>query len=411
MSARPTPGPHLLLDATLPDGTRADLRISDGRIAGLAPVPPGRERTAALAPGELALDGALLLPALVDGHAHLDKTFLGAPWQPHRATANLREQIASERTLRREVAARVPVVDRAEALARRMAALGTGFVRSHVDVDPDTGLDHLYAVLEARERVRELIEVQLVAFPQSGVVAEPGVPELLDAALREGAELVGGLDPFGFDGDVDGQLDVVFGLAERHGAGVDIHLHDGGPQGAAQLRAIAARTAALGLGGRVAVSHAYCLGQLEDRELDRTAQALARAGVAVLTNGPARSMPPVLRLHELGVLVFAGSDNIRDAWWPYGTADMLERTTIIGLQAELMTNQELQLAAGLATADAARALGVAEYGIAVGRPANLVAIAAHSVPEAVAAHPERLLVLHRGRTVLDRLNGPTAPAR
>lgn len=110
MTALPPPGPHLLLDATLPDGSRADLRIADGRITALTPVPAGRER-AEPGPGEAALDGALLLPALVDGHAHLDKTFLGAPWQPHRATANLREQIASERTLRREVAAQTPVAD------------------------------------------------------------------------------------------------------------------------------------------------------------------------------------------------------------------------------------------------------------------------------------------------------------
>ncbi|KDN84572.1 amidohydrolase [Kitasatospora cheerisanensis] len=402
MTTPPTPAPQLLLDAALADGTRADLRIDGDRIAAITPVPPGRERTPA-GPDGRNLDGALLLPALVDGHAHLDKTFLGAPWQPHRETADLRAQIASERRLRREVAELLPVVDRAEALARRMAALGTGHVRSHVDVDPDTGLDHLHAVLEARERVRELIDVQLVAFPQSGVVAEPAVAGLLDAALREGAELIGGLDPFGFDCDVDGQLDVVFGLAERHGAGIDIHLHDGGAPGAAQLRAIAGRTAALGLAGRVAVSHAYCLGQLDDRELEATAAALADAGVAVMTNGPARSMPPVKRLHELGVLVFAGSDNIRDAWWPYGTGDMLERATIIGLQGDLMTDQDLRLAADLATAHAARALGLADYGIAVGGRADLVAVAAHSVPEAVAAHPERLLVLHRGRPVLDRL--------
>ncbi|MFD8598363.1 amidohydrolase family protein [Kitasatospora sp. NPDC059646] len=402
MTTRPIPAPQLLLDAALPDGTRADLRIDGGRITAITPVPPGRERTAA-GPGARNLDGALLLPALVDGHAHLDKTFLGAPWQPHRETADLRARIAAERQLRREVAGLLPVADRAEALARRMAVLGTGHVRSHVDVDPDTGLDHLYAVLEARDRVRELIDVQLVAFPQSGVVAEPGVARLLDAALREGAELIGGLDPFGFDGDADGQLDVVFGLAERHGAGVDIHLHDGGAPGAAQLRAIADRTAALGLAGRVAVSHAYCLGQLDGRALESTARALADAGVAVMTNGPARSMPPVKRLHELGVLVFAGSDNIRDAWWPYGTGDMLERATIIGLQGDLMTDQDLELAADLATAHAARALGLADYGIAVGGRADLVAVAARSVPEAVAAHPERLLVLHRGRPVLDRL--------
>ncbi|MFF2955168.1 amidohydrolase family protein [Kitasatospora sp. NPDC057965] len=400
--------PDLLLDATLPDGSTVDVHLADGRIAALTPVDArpsdggDGDRPGTVRPGAVHLRGALLLPALVDGHAHLDKTFLGAPWQPHRPTADLRTQIASERAQRREVAERTPVAERAEALARRMAALGTGHVRSHVDVDPDTGLDHLHALLEVRERVRDVIDVQLVAFPQSGVVATPGVADLLDAALREGAELIGGLDPAGFDGDVDGQLDVVFGLAERHGAGVDIHLHDGGPVGASQLRDIADRTAALGLGGRVAVSHAYALGELGLGELLDTARRLADAGVAIMTNGPSRSMPPVKLLHELGVRVFAGSDNIRDAWWPYGTGDMLERATIIGLQGELMTDGELRLAADLVTTHAAAALGLADYGPTPGAPADLVAVAAGSVAEAVAAHPERLLVLHGGRVVLDR---------
>ncbi|MEV7190076.1 amidohydrolase family protein [Kitasatospora sp. NPDC093102] len=395
--------PALLLDATLPDGSAVDVHLADGRITALTPVSARPPHTGA--PGAVRLDGALLLPALVDGHAHLDKTFLGAPWQPHRATDGLRAQIASERALRHEVARLAPVAERAEALARRMASLGTGHVRSHVDVDPDTGLDHLHALLEVRERVRDVIGVQLVAFPQSGVVASPGVADLLDAALREGAELIGGLDPAGFDGDVDGQLDIVFGLAGRHGAGVDIHLHDGGPVGASQLRDIADRTAALGLAGRVAVSHAYALGGLDADELHTTARKLAEAGVAIMTNGPSRSMPPVKLLHEYGVRVFAGSDNIRDAWWPYGTGDMLERATIIGLQGELMTDRELLLAADLVTTHAAAALGLSDYGLAPGAPADLVAVAAGSVPEAVAAHPERLLVLHGGRTLLDRTPG------
>uniref|UniRef100_UPI000A393AFC amidohydrolase n=1 Tax=Streptomyces sp. NRRL B-24572 TaxID=1962156 RepID=UPI000A393AFC len=288
---------------------------------------------------------------------------------------------------------------RAAALARRMVSLGTGHVRSHVDVDPDTGLDHLHALLDVREKFRDRLGIQLVAFPQSGVVAAPGVADLLDAALADGADLVGGLDPVGFDGDPDGQLDIVFGFAERHGKGIDLHLHDGGETGTAQLRDIAARTAALGLGGKVAVSHAYALGAVDAAELDRTATALAAAGVAIMTNGPGGHVPPVLRLREHGVRVFAGSDNIRDTWWPYGTADMLERATVIGLRTGLMTDPELSVAASLVTGEAAAALGLTDYGIAPGARADLVAVAAGSVPEAVAAHPRRLLVLHAGKVV------------
>ncbi|MFD8569478.1 amidohydrolase [Streptomyces sp. NPDC059639] len=388
--------PAVLVDATLPDGRRADVELRDGRVHAIRDRRDGAPRTP-LPADAVHLGGALLLPALVDGHAHLDKTLLGGPWQPHRATADLREQIASERAARREPA--VPVAERAAALARRMVALGTGHVRSHVDIDPDVKLDGLHQLLAVREQFADRLGIQLVAFPQSGVVTAPGVADLLDAALAEGADLIGGLDPAGFDGDVDGQLDVVFRLAERHGVGIDIHLHDGGTVGTAQLRAIADRTAALGLSGQVAVSHAYCLGDVDDGELDRTASVLSAAGVAIMTNGPRHSIPPVLRLREHGVRVFAGSDNIRDTWWPFGTADMLERATIIALQSGFATDGELHAAASLVADEAAAALGLADYGLREGARADLVAVAAGGVPEAVAAHPRRVLVLHGGRVV------------
>ncbi|SCF57680.1 amidohydrolase family protein [Streptomyces sp. Ncost-T10-10d] len=392
------PAPTVLVDATLADGRRVDVFLGDGRITAVEDhrADPQDSRAGHDA-GAVRLDGALLLPALVDGHAHLDKTLLGAPWQPHRATATLREQIANERALRKETG--IPVAERATALAERMVTLGTGHVRSHVDIDLDVRLDGLHQLLGVREQFRDRLGIQLVAFPQSGVVTAPGVADLLDAALAEGADLIGGLDPAGFDGDVDGQLDIVFGLAERHGTGIDIHLHDGGETGTFQLRAVAERTAALGLEGAVTVSHAYALGDVDTAELDRTAAALAAAGVAIMTNGPRHSMPPVLRLRDHGVRVFAGSDNIRDSWWPYGTADMLERATIIGLQGGLMTDDELRYAASLATDEAAAALGLSDYGLAPGNRADLVVIAAGGVPEAVAAHPQRLLVLHGGRIV------------
>lgn len=389
--------PDALLDVVLPDGRRVDVLLRDGRIASVDHHPPNPDPNAGSEGNTLDCAGALLLPSFVDGHCHLDKTFLGAPWQPHRAAGSLTERIAHERSLRREIG--VPVTERATTLANRMVSLGTGHIRSHVDIDPDVELDGLHALLEVREALQDRIGMQLVAFPQSGVVTEPRVADLLDAALADGADLIGGLDPAGFDGDVDGQLDVVFGLAERHGAGIDIHLHDGGELGMQQLRAIAERTATVGLGGKVTVSHAYALGQVGEAEVDRTAAALAEAGVAIMTNGPVNTMPPVLRLRDHGVRVFAGSDNIQDAWWPYGTGDMLERATILGLQGGLMSDDDLAYAAESITYSAAAALGLPGYGLTAGSRADLVVIAAGSVPEAVACHPERLAVLHAGRIV------------
>ncbi|OIJ85652.1 amidohydrolase family protein [Streptomyces colonosanans] len=405
--------PVVLTNVTLPDGRRADVSLRDGHIAAVHErVTPGdapTETTGSVGDDRIELAGALLLPAFVDGHCHLDKTFLGVPWQPHMVGSTIRDRVTAELDTRRRLT--TPVTERALELVHRMVEHGTGHARSHVDIDPQSRLANLHALLEVRENVRDLITLQIVAFPQSGVVAAPGVPDLLDAALREGADLVGGLDPHGFDGDVEGQLDVVFGLAERHGVGVDIHLHDPGEVGAAQLRAIAARTRALGMGGRVTVSHAYCLGDVEDATFARTAKELAGAEVSILTNGPAGPIPPVLRLREAGVRIFAGSDNIRDAWWPYGTGDMLERATIIGLRSDLMTDDELHTAASLVTTEAAAALGLDRYGLRPGSRADLVAVAAGSVAEAVAAHPRRLLVTHAGRVVAtDNCPVPDLPA-
>lgn len=386
----------LLADVTLESGERADVTIARGSIAAVLPAGSGCD-----AAQRIELGGALLCPAFVDGHIHLDKCFTGVAWRPHREAATLAERIAIERELLAAADEELPRGERALALVRQIVGYGTGHVRSHVDVDPLAGLSNLHTVLELRERTRGELGIQIVAFPQHGILAAPGTADLLDAALREGADVVGGLDPATFDGDREGHLDIVFGLAERHGVPVDIHLHEAGAGGCASLRAIAERTRALGLAGRVVVSHAYALGNAADDDVSRTAAALADAGVAIMTNAPGGddSMPPVRGLRAAGVTVFAGSDNIRDSWWPYGNGDMLERATLVGYLEGLFSDDELAIAYAMATSEPARVLGLDRYGAAPGTRADLVAIAAANVAEAVATHPPRLLTVHAGRVV------------
>ena len=254
-----------------------------------------------------------------------------------------------------------------------------------------------------REAYRDWIDIQLVAFPQSGVVTEDGAPDLMAAALRAGADLVGGLDPAGFDGDVKGQLDIVFGLAERFGKGIDIHLHDGGETGAAELCEIAERTIAAGMQGRVAVSHAFALGTIAPRLFEETADRLARAEVAIMTScPPSAPVPPVGALRERGVTVFAGSDNIRDCWSPFGNGDMLDRAAIIAERHEMFTDRELEDAFALATREADKALGDPRRGLHVGAVADLVAVEAASIADAVVERPPRSLVLRAGRVAAER---------
>lgn len=384
----------VLEDAKLPSGGVVSIGVSCGRIAAIAPsLPDARER--------LDLNEALVLPGLIDAHVHLDKTLVGDVWHPHRDsktdTLDIGERVAIEREILQRAA---PLEKRASALVELAVSRGTTHLRSHVDIHPESGLESLYGVLAVGQRYRSAVSIQIVAFPQRGLVSCPGTRDLLEEALKQGAQLIGGLDPSGVDHDVDGQLDAVFGLAERFGVGIDIHLHDPAFEGLAELQQIAQRTKALAMAGQVNVSHAYALGMVPHGDAQRVAEQLADAGVSILTNAPGnRPFPSVQQLRAAGVTVTTGNDNIRDAWWPYGDADMLERAMLLAYRSGFLTDEQLAIALDLATDSAARVLNLSDYGLRVGALADLVVVDAHNVPEAVVARPRRRYVFKRGRLV------------
>ena len=392
--ADPLRSPDLLLRNVRPmAGAAVDLLAGGGVIervaAGIAP-PAGAD----VVDGR----GGVLLPALVDAHMHLDKTFWGLPWRPHEAGPTTLERIETERRLRREL--RLPIDAQAERLVRQAVSRGTLHIRSHVDVDTEIGLRHVEAVMTARSRLRDLVSIQVVAFPQSGVVTRPGTADLLEQAVKDGAELIGGVDPSGIDGDAAGQLDAVFGIAGRHGAGVDIHLHDPGEQGAAQIRLIAERTRALGLGGRVAISHAFCLGMVDESLAARLVDLLREQRIAIMTTAPGdRPSPPVRRLREAGVTVGAGSDGVRDAWTPFGNADMLERAMLIAYRNGFRTDALVHGALDIVTRGNASVLGLERYGLEPGDRADFVLLPGETLGELVAMRPPRALVVSGGRIV------------
>lgn len=377
----------VVFNARASDGAPAELHIRDGRFVDKA---EAAERFDA--------GGRLALPGLVEGHVHLDKTLIGLPFVPHIPGDTIAARIAAERQLRRSLP--LSVEARGGLLIERLSAYGTTALRSHVDIDAEVGLSGLEALLRLKERYARLVDMQIVAFPQSGVLRETGVADLLDAAVREGADLVGGLDPASIDGDAKAHLDVVFGVAERRGAGVDIHLHDRGALGARELQMIAERTAALGLAGRVAVSHAFCLGELDDILFGETALALAQAGVAIMTTAPGPvPMPPVKRLRAAGVRVFSGSDNIRDAWSPFGNGDLIERAGIVCDRQDFRADADIALALALVTEEAAAAAGLPGGALALGGSADFLLVEAGSVAEAVASRPRERMVFKRGLRV------------
>ena len=372
------------------NGGTIGIRCQGGRIAAVGPD--------VTAPDAVDGEGRLVLPAFVEPHVHLDKTLWGEPWQPGKRAARLRDYIENERRVLS--ANTTPPEDRAARLLAQMLASGTTAVRSHIDIAPDMGLTHVEAMMRLRDAWSDRMDLQYVAFPQQGLLCRPGTADLIRAAMDMGVETVGGLDPAGIDGDPDGQLRFIFDLAVEKGAGVDIHLHDKGELGAWQVERIADHTEAAGLAGKVMISHAYCLGQIPPARLERIGRRLADLGISLMTSAPADvAVPPVEELTAMGVTVCCGSDGIRDAWSPLGNGDMLERAFLTAFRFDWNTDEDFRRALGCATVQAAKAIELTDYGLAVGARADFVMIDATNPGDALCRRPSARRVVRRGTVV------------
>ena len=387
--------PALLLSGGRPWGLAdaADVLVREGKI--------DRIGAAIEAPDADVIDvsGRLLLPGLIDAHTHLDKTLCGGPWVPHSAGDALAARIANERRRRFELG--LPSADYATALLERMVVAGTSRVRSHTDIDPEVGLRGVEAIRAAASRLDGRITVEQVAFPQSGLLTNPGTAELLEEALRSGVETVGGLDPAGVDKDpvrpprraLRPRRAVRRGdrhppARRRHarvvGAGPDRRSDEG-------LRARGPRDGEPRLRVRPGLVAA---------EQDRLIEQLAEAGVTVLTAAVySFPVPPIKRLRAAGVNVACGHDGIRDLWGPYGSGDMLERAMHVAYRSGFRRDEDIEVALDAATYGGARTLGLQAYGLAEGAPADIVVVDARTPAEAVVARPVRELVLKAGRVV------------
>ncbi|WP_243437697.1 amidohydrolase [Streptomyces sp. FH025] len=347
--------------------------------------------------------GRIALPTLVDAHIHPDKTAWGEPWYSRRPAGSLPEYVAGDVDLHRHQ--RTPLADRAHRLLAHAVTRGTRAVRAHVDVAPAYGLAGVTGLAEVRDRLAGALDVQLVAFPQHGVRRTPGAGELLAEAAASGLiDAVGGIDPAGFDGGADGegpaQLDLLFGLAERHGLRLDIHLHDGGERGLGPLREIAERTRAAGLAGRVVVSHAFCVPELSGAPLAELAELLAESGVGLTTVAPsAHQVLPFRELRAHGVKVGLGSDGVRDSWSPYGNADMLHRAHLLGWTTDARTDEQLADCFALAADGGAEVLELPPVTLTPGSPADFMLVSGECLPQVVVDLPARELVVRAGRVV------------
>ncbi|MGW9412863.1 amidohydrolase family protein [Arthrobacter cupressi] len=382
-----------------------------GKIAAVEPHDPARPAgDATVVEGR----GRLLVPSFSDVHVHLDSTRIGLPFREHTGAPGVWAMMMNDRLNWRN--AEVPLTERVQDTLGRMIARGTTRVRSYAQVDVDCKLERFEAVLAAKEHFKDQADVEIIAFPQAGLLREEGTPELLEESLKAGATVMGGIDPCTLDRDPVKHLDIVFGLAEKYQVPIDIHLHEPGHLAVFSTDLILERTRALGMQGKVTMSHAYSLGSVNEATTRRLIDEFAELDVSLASVAPGSAgvadQLPIPLLSEAGVRLGLGQDGQRDYWSPYGNTDMLDRTWQLafthGFRKDELIEHCLAIAsiggASILDPNATRLKGTAHRpGVDVGDPAELLLVDGETVASAVMDRGTDRTVLHRGQVVAEQL--------
>ncbi|MFS0715380.1 amidohydrolase family protein [Microbacterium sp. 2P01SA-2] len=396
------PAASVIRNVRVSDATAVDIRIADGLITSVEPAtPPAPSMEAGDTGLEIDGRGMLALPGLVNTHAHVDKSWWGLPWQSYGGEGGTDGRIRHERARRAELG--IPSVSTTARVLEQFVRHGTTAIRTHVDVDLGVAQRGIEAVREAVAAYDGSLQVQIVAFPQDGVLRRPGVIDLLDEAAVAGAEFIGGLDPATIDRDPVGQLDALFRVAAERGVGIDLHLHDPAELGAFQIELIIERTQRSGLAGRVNLAHGFALAQVGASQRRDLLQAMAALDITMTTVAPLRL--PQLPLHELdaaGVRFGFGTDGIRDLWSPYGTGDLLGIAWQYARASSLVRDEDLRRVVDIATAASTPFVGLPAGGLVRGSRADLMLVDAENPMDALVRTPERELVVGNGRVLFQR---------
>jgi cytosine deaminase len=410
-------------NASLPDGRRGiDIGIAHGRIAAVGP------KLAVAGAREIDAAGDLVTPPFVDAHFHMDATLsYGLPRVNQSGT--LLEGIALWGELKPQLR-QDALIERAMQYCDWAVARGLLAIRSHVDICDDRLLA-VEALLEVRRRVAPYIDLQLVAFPQDGVLRSASAFDNLKRAIGMGVDVVGGIPHFErtmADGAESVRLLCEF-AAER-GLRVDMHCDESDDPMSRHIETLARETQRLGLQGRVAGSHLTSMHSMDNYYVSKLLPLIAEAGVAAIANPlinitlqgrhdtypKRRGMTRVPELMAAGVDVAFGHDCVMDPWYGLGSGDMLE-VAHMGLHVAQMTGQAAMHQCFLAVTEApARILGLEGYGLEPGCHADLVVLDAGSTVEAIRLRAARRMVVRRGAVVSEApraastLNLPGRPA-
>jgi len=383
-----------------------DIGIDKGQIVELS------ECIQAKAQKEIDAAARLTVAAFVDPHIHLDKVNIVDVVRPNKS-GTLKEaiKIIWEKKAKYTIE---DVVERAGDVIRRAALNGTTRMRSHVDVDTIGGLKPLEGILEAKRRFASIMDIQIVAFPQEGILKNPGCEKLMREAMKMGADVVGGM-PANENSPEDSRrhIEIAFDIAEEFDADIDMHIDETDDPFYRTLEMLADETIKRGYEGRVTAGHACALAAYDDHYANYVIEKVKKAEINVITN-PAtnlmlqgrhdkqpvrRGITRVKELLAAGVNVSFGQDCVKDTFYPFGSADMLQVALITAHAAHLSLPHEIKTTFDMPTVNAAKILRLEDYGLEKGKRADIVILDTDNVRDAIRLQPIRLFVIKSGRVI------------
>jgi len=356
----------------------------------------------------------LLVPGFVNAHQHLDKTRLGDVMRPNESQT-LQEAIYITWDHKRSYTAD-EIVERASPVVESAIVNGTTAMRGFADVDTIGGLVPAEGLLELKRRFEGRITMDVVAFPQEGIIRDPGCDKLMREAMELGADVVGGLPWYErLDRDAHDHVDFCFELANRTGKDIHMLVDDTDNPNSRSLEYLAVRTLQEGYGGRVTASHCGALGAYDDNYAEKVIGLVAEAGVSISSNTQIslvmtgrndrglvrRGITRVKELLDAGVNVLSSQDDVNDPYYPFGKPDQIEVGQYTAHVAQLTYPRELDTVFDMITVNAARAMRLEGYGVEPGDRADLVLLEAETVHEALREVPPRRLVFYGGKLVAE----------
>ncbi|MDT7951605.1 MAG: amidohydrolase family protein [Acetobacteraceae bacterium] len=396
---------HVISGARLPSGgDPVDIGFAAGRIAAIEP------SLAWNGPADNA-GGKLVCAGLIETHIHLDKS--GIMGRCTCTEGTLKEAVEQVKAAKQGFTEQ-DVYDRARRTLERAILHGTNRMRTHVEVDPRIGLTSVRAMQQLKRDYAWAIDLQLCAFPQEGLLDDPGCEAVLVEALEAGCDLVGGA-PY-VDIDSHGQIDRIFALARRFDLDIDFHLDFDLDASGADANYVCRQTDEAGWGGRVTIGHVTKLSAMPPQQFEAMARRLAAAGVAVTTlpatdlflmggdateNVP-RGVAPVHRLLAHGVQCSISTNNVLNPFTPYGDGSLLRIANLFANVAQIAADEGLAACFEMITERSAGLMRLHDYGIRVGGPADLVLLDAETPAQAIAELAPALTGFKRGHRTFER---------